>query len=382
MKKTKQSLFLIVGFVFLVYLFSSGGETPYNYFVRLAEAFLNQRLYLIDAPPWLNELIPLNGRDYVVFPPMPALMILPFVALWGQNFSQTFFSILVGSLNALVFWSVLEKLGTGKKEKKWLTVLFCFGSIYWHLASVGSAWYLAHVTAALFLLLALKEALEKKRPFLIGLFLGAAYWSRLPTILSSIFFLYLLKKEGSFKKFCQFVSGLSIFLAANAAYNWLRFGVFYDLGYALIPGVLEEPWYNRGLVNLAYLPQNFQIFMFQLPNFLDRFPYIIPSHAGQGIIFTTPAFIFAFQASLRNRGHLFAWLSIVAILVFILSHGGTGFSQFGFRYATDFYPLLFFLTAKGVGKKLKWYHQVLISVSVLFNLWGVIMINKFNLISW
>jgi hypothetical protein len=271
----------------------------------------------------------------------------------------------------------------GMREKKWLTILFAFGSIYWYLASVGSAWYLAHVTATFFLLLALNEALGKGRPFLTGLLIGAAYWCRLPTIFSTIFFFYLLQKGHPFRKIIfRFGVGLLIFLVANAAYNWFRFGVPYDLGYTLIPGVLKESWYNQGLINLTYVPKNFQIFMFQLPKILDHFPYLIPSHAGQGILLTTPAFVFSLRASLRKSAHLLAWLSILATLVFILSHGGTGFSQFGFRYATDFYPLLFFLTTKGIGEKLEWYHRLLIISSVLLNLWGVIMINKFNLIDW
>lgn len=378
--------FSVFLFTFIVYLLSCGKETPYNYFVRLAEAFLNHRLYLTENPSWLNELIPLNGRYYVVFPPMPAVIILPLVALFGSHFSQTLFSIFLGSFNSLLFWLILEKLGRRKKEKTWLILLFSLGNIYWYLASVGSAWYLAHISAAFFLLLALNEALGRKRPFLTGLLLGAAYWSRLPTIFSAPFFLYLIsqrRKKVSFgKTISRFGLGLLIFLFANAGYNYLRFGAVYDVGYSLIPGVLDEPWYERGLVNLGYLPHNFRVFMFQLPKLLKQFPYLIPSHAGQGIVLTTPAFIFALQASWKNRAHLFAWASILVTLVFVLCHGASGFSQFGFRFATDFYPLLFFLTARGVGKKIRWYHQALIAISVLINLWGVVMINKVNLVSY
>jgi hypothetical protein len=43
-------------------LFTKANPTPYNYFVRLADAFLHFRLYLLENPPWLNELVPFQGN--------------------------------------------------------------------------------------------------------------------------------------------------------------------------------------------------------------------------------------------------------------------------------------------------------------------------------
>src|SRR5262245_34935113 len=67
-------------------LTTSTDPTPFDYFVRLADAFLNGRLYLLEAPSWLNELVPGGGGWYVVYPPVPALMLIPFVALFGPTF--------------------------------------------------------------------------------------------------------------------------------------------------------------------------------------------------------------------------------------------------------------------------------------------------------
>ena len=58
---------------------------PFDYFVRLADAFLHGRLYLLEAPSWLNELVPGGGGWYVVYPPVPAVLLVPFVAVFGTE---------------------------------------------------------------------------------------------------------------------------------------------------------------------------------------------------------------------------------------------------------------------------------------------------------
>ena len=51
---------VIVGVVAAgVYLLTTSSDpTPFDYFVRLADAFLHGRLSLLEAPSWLNELVP------------------------------------------------------------------------------------------------------------------------------------------------------------------------------------------------------------------------------------------------------------------------------------------------------------------------------------
>lgn len=58
---TKTVVILVVLFIvaFLIYWGTGEGyATYYNYYVRLSDAFLHGRLYLLDNPSWLNELIP------------------------------------------------------------------------------------------------------------------------------------------------------------------------------------------------------------------------------------------------------------------------------------------------------------------------------------
>jgi hypothetical protein len=126
---------------------------------------------------------------------MPALVSIPFLILFGPFVDQTLISIFFGSLNAILVYFLAKKFSKEEKIAIWMAIFYCFGTIHWYLATVGSAWYFVHIVANFFLLLALNELFGRKRPFLIGIFLGAAFWSRRPTILSILFFLILLLKD-------------------------------------------------------------------------------------------------------------------------------------------------------------------------------------------
>jgi hypothetical protein len=129
---------------------------------------------------------------------------------------------------------------------------------------------------------------------------------------------------------------------------------------------------------LSYIPYHLRVLFLEPPVFMNTWPYVIPSKIGLSILITTPAFIFALFAGIRSRLSLACWSAILptAFLIFIKS--GTGWTQFGYRYALDFYPFLLLLTLRGIGRELKWYHKALIIAGVLVNLWGVLFINKFE----
>ena len=57
--KTLSALAVLFVVAFTVYSVTGQGHpTDYNYYVRLADALLHGRLYVLDHPSWLNELIP------------------------------------------------------------------------------------------------------------------------------------------------------------------------------------------------------------------------------------------------------------------------------------------------------------------------------------
>ncbi len=386
---------LLFVITFLIYYFTSEGlPTAYNNFVLLAEAFLHGRLYLTEDLKWI-ELAFYEGRYYILPPPMPAILLLPFVAIFGLSTNQTLASIFIGSLNIPIAFLVVCKITQQRAIRFWTTAMFGFGTIHWWLSTAGGVWSFSQVTSVTFLLLAIYITLLGKRPFLSGVFLGASYWSRLPTILSLPFFIVMysdkwLKRPGessilkriNLKPLIYLALGVGIFVLLNFIYNFVRFGTPLDVAYYLKPGIFDEHWYEKGIFDITYIPRHLRIIFAAFPIFLPKAPYVMPSWGGMAIWITTPAFIYALFAGIRNKLAIGCWISILLIAIVEFTHGTTGFSQFGYRFAVDFYPFLFLLTVKGIGDRIRWHHKVLITIGVLVNLWGVLWINKFGWIGW
>src|SRR3989304_10539328 len=91
---------LFFSLVFAAYWATGEGHpNVYNYYVRLSDAFLHGRLYLTENPTWLNELIPWDNSTkwYVVYPPLPAFLMMPLVAVFGLALDQTLVSLFFGA---------------------------------------------------------------------------------------------------------------------------------------------------------------------------------------------------------------------------------------------------------------------------------------------
>jgi len=345
-------------------------ETHFSY---LADAFLSGRLDVDrEAAPWLTELVPRDGKWYVVYPPMPAVVLLPWVALFGTGVHTSWVSIVVAACAVGLAYLLLHRTGQTPQVSAWATVAFGFGTCFWYTALKGSSWHFAHVVAVFFLLLALVEGFGRNRPLLTGLFLGMAALSRLPVVMSAPVFLYRVARgrPDAIRRATLLCVGMGLLLSVNALYNWVRYDTVLDVGYYRIPGVLEDFWYPWGIFDLRYVPRSLYAMFLQGPVFVKTFPFVVPSLVGLGIFFTTPAFLLMFLAP-ANR---LTWMSLcAAILIAIpsLLHGGIGATQFGYRFSLDFTPFLVLLMAQGFRGNVSGRAKALVAISVLVSLWGL-----------
>ena len=123
-----QRRFVVSAFVYLVttgaFLACAAegtlaGHTPWNHFALLAEAWLDGRLDLGGAPPayaGMNDFARFEGRWYVPFPPFPALLVLPWVALAGSAEATAdgrFFVLLAGLAPAVLFLALEKEFVSG-----------------------------------------------------------------------------------------------------------------------------------------------------------------------------------------------------------------------------------------------------------------------------
>lgn len=363
---------------------SSPGETPYNYFTRLSHQFISGKLYLVENPPWLNELIPVDGKYYVALPPMPAILMMPFVFILGNNFSETIFSIILGGINTTLVYLLIKKLRFSRELPIFIAIFFAFGTNHYFLSSIGSAWYLSHIVALFFLLLALIETFTKTRLILIGLLLGASFWARTSVAFTiPFFYIYLYRKfwppnKEKVLNFCLLNFGLVFFILLDFLYNFLRFGNFSPLTpYHLIQNVDKNTVVNGVYMSIKYIPRHIDAILFQLPKIIDHPPFFIPSLYSTALWFTSPLLLFLFKAK-RSLLMLSCYFAIIPTLFIIMQWAGVGFSQFGYRFALDFIPFLLILVALGIGNKPSKLAYFLLIISILINIWGTILINKFN----
>lgn len=370
-----------------IYHLTSAGATSFDYFTRLADSFLKGIYWLTEQPSWLTELIPVAAdKFYVVYPPMPAILSMFPRYIFGGLFEQQYLAHILGAGFALTMAAICMKITNSFIKSIWIFLLTGLGTIVWFLSSVGSSWYLGQISAVFFMSLAIYEGLNKKRTYLVGIMIGAAFLSRIETIICVILFLYLHSGKDWFWSYFKLAIGIAPFMMFNFIYNYIRFGTIFDQAYFLLPAILNEtdkPWFVYGVANPIYILDNLKVMFWSFPKRIAEFPYIIPSWAGLSIWITTPAFIYTLFASLKDKIVRFSWIVILLISLVIFSHGGTGWAQFGYRFAVDFYPFLILLVIKAIEKrKLTWHHWTLLSVSILVNLWGVLWINKFGWVTF
>jgi len=360
------------------------------HFIYLADSFLHGRLDLIHVPAPPYDLTPFDGRWYVSFPPLPALLALPLVALRGLAVSDIAFSVVLGALNLSLFYAVLMRLEKDWRVGIWLCVLLGLGTPLWYCAALGSVWYTAHVVAVTCLGLYTLEALGQNRPFLAGLWLGLGFLARPPVLLAFPLTLALglhrarsLRENGRF--LLLLILGAAPALLGQAAYNWARFGDPLELGYHWMnsPDSLLARQATWGQFSLHFVPENAYTLLIRPPLVSLSPLHIEPDPWGMGLLLTCPALLLALAKVGTSKLHLGLYLSILLVQLPSLLYFNTGSYQFGYRFALDWLPLGVLLVALGTGGKLGRWGKMLIVASLLMHLWGVLwMYPNFNGQPW
>jgi hypothetical protein len=375
---------------------SLGRHSLAPHFVYLAESFLHGHLDLAHVPDPPYDLTSFEGRWYVSFPPLPALLMLPLVAVRGLAVSDIAFSVAVGAFSVSLFYVLLARLkirdwGSGL----WLCVLLGLGTPLWYCAALGSVWYTAHVVAITCLCLYALEVVGQNRPVWAGLWLGLGFLARVPVLLA--FPLSLVPgiqrarngREAVRISFL-FALGTAPALLGQAGYNWARFGNPLEYGYRWMnsPGPLLERQAAWGQFDLHFLPENLYTLLVRPPLVSIAPLRVTPDPWGMGLLVTCPALLLGLRGTLVEVGRvrslrLGSWLAVALVAVPSLLYFNTGSYQFGYRFALDWLPLGVLLVALGTDGRLRRWGKVLIVVSVLMHLWGVLwMYPNFNGQPW
>jgi hypothetical protein len=307
---------LIAVLCFCIYWFLGTQHTFQDNFVRLADTFLQGRVDMENGPQ-LEEFIELaynDGKYYIIPPPWPAFLVLPLVAVWGLAVNQALVSAVLGAIGSSTAFNVTRSMSRRLSTQLWLTVLMAFGTVYWFAAANGAVWFFSHTVAVLFLLLAIYFTMGRRNALLAGLCLGAAFWTRQPTILTLPFFLIMFSDDwlqwDSTKPLIQRINsrplillgaGLGVFMLASFVYNYIRWGTPLDASqHHLPPRVLAQPWFDHGPFDIRYISRHVETVFEFTPLVRSEKPYVLSNLWGSAIWITTPAFLYALFAKWKN----------------------------------------------------------------------------------
>jgi len=368
-------IFFVVALLYFGIFYHSNYQI-FNYFLPLADAMIHGRIDITPNPA-LNELVPSAGKYFVVYPPMPAVILIPFTLIFGSSFNQAIASILIAAASVSIFYLLATRFTKRLWVQILMTILFAFGTNFSFSALIGSAWHFAHIIAVFFLLLALLESTGKKRPIIIGFLYSAAFMARLPVFLAFPIFLYLILKDSRrdqiVKKLMLFFVPVVFILGLFGIYNFVRFGSFFQTGYSLIPGVLQEPWYKYGIFSVHYISRQLQAIFLSMPKFSVHFPYFLPTSYAMALWLTTPALFLLFGVRTKDKYSVVFLLTALLIALPSLMHGTVGFSQFGYRFSLDFIVFLL-LPLIAVFERIGWkIAGIFVAVSMAINLWVAIL---------
>jgi hypothetical protein len=384
----------ITAFAALLYELTVPERVNLDAFVPLADALLHGRLHVADPMPWIEHVDRAGGGWYVPYPPMPAITVLPFVAVFGAGFDQGIAAALIGGLNVAILWTLLGKIGVAPLPRSALTVAFAVGSVHWWAAGVGTSWLFAGINGVFYALLTMWLALDRRWPLVAGVLLGCAAASRLPVGLTVPLYLALFAglaapprlrwpDRAGFRAAALFLAGLALPMALVAVYNAARFGSPFDFGYEKIGGVLTEPWYREGILSLSYIPRHIEAIFFRGFDLRDGvFPYFRPNWMGLALTFSTP--IYFWLVNLRRREPLVVYglIAVALALLPIITHGNVGEAQFGYRFSLDVAPILFLLLGIVFRRQISRGALLAIAAGVVVNAYGVWVITALGFVGY
>ncbi len=381
-------------------------HTAFNHFALLADAWLEGRLDLGGPPPshtHNNDFAVWGGKTYVSFPPFPALLLLPLVALsGGPNIPDGLVFLLAGALAPAILFLALERLraahlsSRSERENVVIALLLPFATVFWFSAVQGTVWFAAHAVGVSLAAAFLWASVGAKNPLLAGLFLVCGFATRTPLALAAPIFLHQLlvaardpvapgprswglARDVLRTKALRFAVPIVLGLCLLGWLNHTRFGSALEFGHRHLDVVWQPRIQKWGLFSLHYLGKNLGVALASTP-FLqaDKAPLQISYH-GLALWITSPFLLLAlWPRTMPTRARptfLVLTLTTAAIALVDLCYHNTGWVQFGYRFSNDYIVFLLAMLALG-RRRLGWAFRVLAGWAVVVNLFGALTFQR------
>jgi len=382
-----RKILLTIIVVFYTAFVLSPVVIPYGdqHFSYLSLSFLKGRLDLNEYPFIWNDVAVYNGNKYLPLGPFPAVLITPLVFIWrvfGGVFLHRYIQWIFVLGVFLLLYKISRHLKYSVRDSFFWAFAFNLGSVFVFTSINGWSWHFAHAITVLLIFCSIYEFLTRKRYFLIGILYAMILATRATAVIGIVYYLLevIFSKETVKKKTKNFTGLFAPILVVGVLlmlYNFFRFGNIFEQGYRyqqIYSGLGKAR--DLGLFNFVHVPGNLyylflasptQVFMDGLSKTL-KFPFITYDVWGLGIFYTSPYLLTLFTYKFRERSSRLLLFTTLLVLAPIIMYYGIGINQFGYRYALDFMPYVFFILMKDYKRRiLSFVFRAVVVFSVLFN---------------
>jgi hypothetical protein len=328
-------------------------------------------------PPWLNEFVPFEGFYYSVFPLGSVVSMMP-IALFKtlgliKEMPGALIAATLAGIACFLLLKIASRYDVENKKRILFSLAILFGTFTWTNLTFAGAWQLALGFAVVGELGAIYFTVFDRRPLVAGIFFAMAFGNRTEILLTAPVFFYLLIRDrredekgrtgeqekksfhiplSAFRNLTAFCAVPFVLGVATLIYNYVRFQSLMDFGYARIPGVLEEPWYNHGIFSPRYMPGQAWEMLLKLWNWKPNFPYLVPDGFSSSILLSSPFLLLSLRAGANNGAlKVVSWASVAVLTLVLWMHGNSGGWQFGYRYAMVLLPWFFVLLLESSKKR-------------------------------
>lgn len=359
-----------------------------------------------DLPPVDARVVEEDRRcaDYFVsFPPGPAVLMLPGVAIWGMAFNDVLFTLLFAAGSAASIFLLLERLrreerfGLRAVDSVWLTVFFALGSCAAWCSVFGQVWFTAMVVGTFFSIWFVYFAWGLRSPFLAGLMLAGAFSARTPYVFAAIFMGWLVFFPGGrfqrptttqLRQALTFGAAPLVVGGLMLLQNQVRFESWSEFGHRYLSHGQNPLIFHYGLFNTYFASLNLGAMFAALPQLIPHEPYVVVSRHGLALWFSMPAMLWSVwpRSAERLPGDAVdstvqlrraSYLAIAVIAVTHVFYHNTGWVQFSYRFAMDYLVFIVVLVAVS-GHRLGWRFRAAVMAGVVVNVFGAITFGRFD----
>ncbi|MCC8356953.1 MAG: hypothetical protein LJU34_03745 [Oscillospiraceae bacterium] len=343
--------------------------------------WLQGRMYIENGEnyTWL-ELAIYQDTYYVSFPPVPSVLLIPWVLLFGMDVPSNFVCGLYGLISAALAYEIMLTRGREGKTAAFWALFTVWGSNMLWMTTDGSVWFQAQALNMMFCLAGVLAAFQGRRAWATT-FLALAVGCRpMSAVFLPVFFFLFVREDRKEYGLRQAVLrqwrcliGPFIVAAGLMAYNYARFGNPLEFGHNYLPEFVRA---ENGQFHISYLWPNLKQILFG-PIAVEDGRLSFSLYNGFMFYIANPlylvVFVYAirglFRPSARGGGLLLAGMALELLL--LCMHRTMGGWQFGARYTCDMLPFALMYLAMRDRPRARSWELAVGGLAVAFNAYGV-----------